>query len=65
MAVGARWTVADAGTAGAVPARLAGGLAHGRPGTARRAKAGPVDGIAAQFCNKSNFFVNTEECIIF
>ncbi len=67
MAVGARWTVADAGTSGAVPARLAGGFAHGRPGTARRAEAGPVDGIAAQFCKKfEKFFIQKMKgCILY
>ncbi len=69
MAVGARWTIADAGTAGAVPARLAGGFAHGRRGAARRAEAGPVYGIAAQFCKKSkkSFLINKKmkECILY
>jgi hypothetical protein len=67
MAVGARCTVADARTSGAVPARLAGGFAHGWPGTARRAEAGPVDGITAQFCKKcKQFFIQKmKECILY
>jgi len=49
VAVAAHGAVAGAGTAQAVLARRAGGVAGGWAGTARRADAGSIGGLTAQF----------------